>query len=358
MENVEAAPTPAAEAAPAPMIVVEKAAPEQPKGTYARTLNYVVPEPDETVVPETEAVAEEVVDAAETGELELVDAPEPAPEAKPEKALKLKEFRSDTGHLDEAKLEPALQAGNKAQAAWKDINELVARNPELELAILRVMKAEGRPLSPEAEARLASAAVTAPPPAVVVKSAAKVVMTKEQIKIHRAEYARLVESDEGAATDYWHENVVGPYARAEADAVYEARTAKDAEVRRVAEDKANALKTQQAGVQRTKDQLKECAKAYPTLFKLDETQKYGGYIADKALDTEMAKLRASMDGTLSLKEIADMALFRLGRVKPKAAAAPAQRAPTPQPTAFNAAVRKAVAGPAGTFQRTIMHRQG
>lgn len=334
--------TPLLDTAPAP---VEKAAPKEERGAFGRDVivrDYE--DPAASPPPET-PTTEDSVDAADEA------APPPPAEVKP--PARLAEFRKADGRFDEDRLEPVLTSAKQIQAGWNDFNSLIARHPELEAGILRAMKAEGRTLDADAEARLAKAAP--PPQPVKVETPADVkTLGLELARKHQKDYeATRLQDGEAAAAYYWMQNVQTPYY----EALLESKEAAKAAAQKADAEKAEQTRRKEYGTTKVREQVAECAKAYPTIYKLDPSLPFGGDFIDADVAAEVTKLRAAMEGPLTLMELTDLALYRLKRQKPPV---PVKKASEGLPPVI---ARRAQAAPAaapdrGMFGRTVIVKNG
>lgn len=343
------APIETAPAAPEAAPVVEKAPAKEEKGAFGREVvirNYedpaAPPPPESADTPAEEGAA---IDAPAV-EAEEEKAPEPP------KEVKLAEYRKPDGRFDEAKLEQAHATLTEVTASWSRFNALIAKHPELELDILRAVKADGNTLTPEAEAKLA--AVKPPEVKPVTSPADLKAIGLDLARTHEKQFNEIrSQHGEAAANYFWMVNVTTPYQQAALDIRDADKNAKaQAETERQARAKALEF-----GAQRVREQVVECHKAYPTLFRLDPKLPYGGDFADADVSVEVTKLRAALGGPLTLLELTEMALVRLKRARTPQTAPPAKKVAAPVMTQ-RAPVKAAPVAEKGLFGRTVTVKNG
>ncbi len=308
--------------------------------------------PSEPVV-DTESFGRDVVIKEYDDPVETPPEPVVAPKGEkvepaepPKDELRLKDYRKGDGNFDVDKLEPVVQKAHALEGQWSQFNALLSENPDIEVQLLRAIKAKGQTLTPEAEAKLAAASapkVEAPKPADLSAKWA------ELWKQHGTEY-RKIETQYGQgsaeANYFWMENLQGPYLEAKMEAKQADQKAKET----TENQKREQVRLTQAAALKVREQVKEAAKAFSSVFVLDDKMPYGGDFKDKAVGEEVAKLRANLGGALSILELTEIALFRLKRLKPEAPAA--KPAPAPVVTR-QMPVRKPAPLEEGTWQRQV-----
>ncbi len=265
-------------------------------------------------------------------------------EAEPVADVRLKDYRKGDGNFDVEKIESTVQKAQALEGQWNSMNALISRRPEIELAMLKALKEDGVQLTADAEAKLAAAPKPeAPKPADV---SAK---WNELWKANGAKF-REIEAEFGVgsanANYFWMENLQGPYFEAKMEAKQADQKAKEA----AENQKREQVRLSQAAAVKVREQVKEAADKYKSIFVLDEKMPYGGDFKDKAVGDEVTKLRANLGGALSILELTEIALFRLKRLKPEAPAA--KPAPAPVVTR-QLPVRKPAPLEEGTWQRQV-----
>ncbi len=335
--------TAAVAAPPAP---VESAAPA-PSEPVVDTENFgrdvVIKEYEDPVKPVEAPVEEEAVEAPK-------GAATPADEPAPEKEVRLKDYRKGDGNFDVDKIESTVQKAQVLEGQWNNMNALIARRPEIELAMLKALKEDGVQLTADAEAKLAAAPKPeAPKPADLSGK------WNELWKANGAKF-REIETEYGVgsaqANYFWMENLQGPYFEAKMEAKQADQKAKEA----AENQKRETARLSQAAAVKVREQVKEAADKYKTIFVLDEKMPYGGDFKDKAVGDEVAKLRANIGGVLSILELTEIALFRLKRLKPEGAA---PKAPAPAlPVTRQVPVRKTAPVESTGWQRQVIVKNG
>ncbi len=265
-------------------------------------------------------------------------------EAEPVAEVRLKDYRKGDGNFDPDKIEATHQKAQVLEGQWSQMNALIARRPEIELAMLKALKEDGVQLTPDAEAKLAAAPKPeAPKPADLSGK------WNELWKANGAKF-REIETEYGVgsaqANYFWMENLQGPYFEAKMEAKQADQKAKEA----AENQKREQTRLSQAAAVKVREQVKEAADKYKSIFVLDDKMPYGGDFKDKAVGDEVAKLRANLGGVLSILELTEIALFRLKRLKPEAPAA--KPAPAPVVTR-QLPVRKPAPLEEGSWQRQV-----
>ncbi len=276
-----------------------------------------VPAEDEAE-PQEEAPEEELAHDAETEEAE---AEAPAAPIAPDKPDRLARFRKDKA-IDEDALAAEVEQLENAAKTVSHIDSMIREDPELRIAYWKSLDKKGQ-LPPEYKAQLDAA----------VRPAAPVVPEKpERTEQEVREEARkmLAAGREEDAVILLQSLAVDPIAKKLA--AIEAGLNAEAQRREQAQRKM----AEQVNQDRVLGELQRLATKHPTLMKKTGN---GIEFLDKAFQAELARCAKGMGFEQPLDEVADYALFKLGRLQAKPP--PAAKKPAHKPALNNAPSLKA-----------------
>lgn len=262
------------------------------------------PTPAPAVEPQEDAQSSDGNAVAPIEESDAVLPPVP-----PAPAVKLKDFRTAKGTLDEDRLEKIVAEGKQAYDQFTDLDRLIMSDPDAKIAVLKAMKKAGRTLNPEYEALIATPAPVAP----VTPPKPKYSMAQIQNGYNQI-YAK---EGPAAAQQYWDHYVTKPAIEAAA----EAKVAADRALRAKEAEAARKAAADAASTTTFKTEIATAAKAYPTILTPDPKSPYGYSYKDQQVNDWLFKVKPQVP----VKEAITLALKALGRYKSPASKTTAAR---------------------------------